>query len=35
MGLADMVIEAINAKPKDGERLRQAGFDLFWKGTAR
>lgn len=34
MGLADIVIEAIATKPKDAKHLRQAGFDLFWKGTA-
>ena len=34
MGLADIVIEAIAGKPKDAKHLRQAGFDLFWKGTA-
>ena len=33
MGLADIVIEAIAGKPKDAKHLRQAGFDLFWKGT--
>ncbi len=35
MGLADIVIEAIAAKPRDAKHLRQAGFDLFWKGTAK
>jgi AcrR family transcriptional regulator len=35
IGLADIVIEAIAAKPRDAKHLRNAGFDLFWKGTAR
>jgi AcrR family transcriptional regulator len=33
-GLADIVIDAIAAQPKDHGALRQAGFELFWKGTA-
>jgi AcrR family transcriptional regulator len=33
-GLADIVIEAIAANPKDHKIFRQAGFDLFWKGAA-
>lgn len=33
-GLADITIDAIAANPKDRESIRQAGFDLFWKGTA-
>lgn len=33
-GLADITIDAIIAKPKDHKNIRQAGFDLFWKGVA-
>lgn len=33
-GLADIAIDAISADPKDQENIRQAGFDLFWKGSA-
>ena len=32
--LADITINAIVAKPKNREAIRQAGFDLFWKGSA-
>jgi hypothetical protein len=32
--LADITINAIAAKPKEGKAIRQAGFDLFWKGSA-
>ncbi len=32
--LADITMNAIAAKPKDREAIRQAGFDLFWKGSA-
>ncbi|TAL40949.1 MAG: TetR/AcrR family transcriptional regulator [Salinibacterium sp.] len=32
--LADITINAIAAKPKERDAIRQAGFDLFWKGTA-
>ncbi len=32
--LADITMNAIEAKPKDLEEIRQAGFDLFWKGSA-
>jgi len=32
--LADMTINAIAAKPREDKTIRQAGFDLFWKGTA-
>ena len=32
-GLADITVEAIAASPKDYEHFRQAGFDLYWKGT--
>lgn len=34
-GLADMTIEAITARPGEREQLKEAGFDLFWKGIAR
>ncbi|WP_225766642.1 TetR/AcrR family transcriptional regulator [Inquilinus sp. Marseille-Q2685] len=34
LGLAEIVMDAITANPKDQEPIRQAGFDLFWKGTA-
>ncbi|MCC4635419.1 TetR/AcrR family transcriptional regulator [Xanthomonas dyei] len=33
-GLTEIVIEAIVINPQDGEKIRNAGFDLFWKGTA-
>ena len=33
-GLADVTIDAIAVKPQDHENIRQAGFDLFWKGAA-
>lgn len=32
--LADITMNAIAAKPKEREAIRQAGFDLFWKGSA-
>ncbi|WDH32430.1 TetR/AcrR family transcriptional regulator [Pseudomonas chlororaphis] len=32
--LADITMNAIAAKPKEREATRQAGFDLFWKGSA-
>jgi len=32
--LADITINAIAAKPEEREAIRQAGFDLFWKGSA-
>ncbi len=32
-GIAEMTVEAILANPEDRERLTQACFDLFWKGT--
>lgn len=32
--LADIATSAIAAKPKEHEAIRQAGFDLFWKGSA-
>jgi AcrR family transcriptional regulator len=32
--LADISINAIASKPKEGKAIRQAGFDLFWKGSA-
>src|SRR6516165_9890668 len=32
-GLANITIEAIATSPKDYEHFRQAGFDLYWKGT--
>ncbi|OSZ69639.1 TetR family transcriptional regulator [Sphingomonas sp. IBVSS2] len=34
IGLADMVIDAIAASPKDHEIISEAGFTLFWNGTA-
>ncbi|TLY52334.1 MAG: TetR/AcrR family transcriptional regulator [Gammaproteobacteria bacterium] len=35
IGLADMTIDAMAASPKkQHEHLKQAGFDLYWKGTA-
>lgn len=33
-GLADIGINAITAKPQESDALRQAGFDLFWQGSA-
>jgi AcrR family transcriptional regulator len=33
-GLADITMNAVAAKPKEDKIIRQAGFDLFWKGTA-
>jgi hypothetical protein len=33
-GLAEITINAITANPKQDKNIRQAGFDLFWKGTA-
>ena len=33
-GLIETTIEAIAGSPKDHERLKAAGFDLFWKGVA-
>lgn len=32
--LADITMNAMAAKPKAREEIRQAGFDLFWKGSA-
>jgi len=32
--LADISINAIAARPKESDAIRQAGFDLFWKGSA-
>lgn len=32
--LADITMNAIAANPKERETIRQAGFDLFWKGSA-
>jgi AcrR family transcriptional regulator len=32
--LADITMNAIAAKPKEREAIQQAGFDLFWKGSA-
>ena len=32
--LADITMNAIAAKPKERKAIRQAGFDLFWKGSA-
>lgn len=32
--LADITINAIASKPKEDKAIRQAGFDLFWKGSA-
>jgi len=32
--LADISINAITAKPQESDAIRQAGFDLFWKGSA-
>ncbi|HEY8960850.1 MAG TPA: TetR/AcrR family transcriptional regulator [Luteolibacter sp.] len=32
--LAGMMIDAITAHPQDRDRISEAGFDLFWKGTA-
>ncbi|KHN61528.1 TetR family transcriptional regulator [Dickeya fangzhongdai] len=34
LGLANMTIDAITANPQGQEHIRQAGFDLFWKGIA-
>ncbi len=33
-GLAEITINAITAAPKKDKIIRQAAFDLFWKGTA-
>jgi AcrR family transcriptional regulator len=33
-GLAEITINAISADPKEDKNIRQAGFDLLWKGTA-
>ena len=32
--LADISINAVAAKPQESDAIRQAGFDLFWKGSA-
>ena len=32
--LADITMNAIVAKPKEREAIQQAGFELFWKGSA-
>jgi AcrR family transcriptional regulator len=32
--LADISINAVTAKPQESDEIRQAGFDLFWKGSA-
>jgi hypothetical protein len=32
--VADITINAIAAKPNESEAIRQAGSDLFWKGSA-
>ncbi|AQZ51609.1 TetR/AcrR family transcriptional regulator [Martelella mediterranea] len=32
--LADISINAITARPEESATIRQAGFDLFWKGSA-
>lgn len=32
--LADISINAIAATPEESDAIRQAGFDLFWKGSA-
>jgi len=32
--LADISINAVTAKPQESDTIRQAGFDLFWKGSA-
>ena len=32
--VADIAINAIAAKPNESEAIRQAGFDLCWKGSA-
>lgn len=34
LGLAEIAMDAITANPQDRESIRQAGFDLFWKGSA-
>jgi len=33
-GLAEITINAITANPEQDKNIRQAGFDLLWKGTA-
>lgn len=33
-GLAEIAMDAIAARPPEHEAIRQAGFDLFWKGSA-
>ncbi|ULR43863.1 TetR/AcrR family transcriptional regulator [Rhizobium sp. K102] len=32
--LADISINAVTARPQESDVIRQAGFDLFWKGSA-
>ena len=32
--LADISINAVTARPEESDAIRQAGFDLFWKGSA-
>jgi AcrR family transcriptional regulator len=32
--LADTTTNAVAARPQESEAIRQAGFDLFWKGSA-
>lgn len=34
LGLAEIAMDAIAVNPGERERITQAGFDLFWKGTA-
>lgn len=34
LGLAEIAMDAITENPQDREAIRQAGFDLFWKGSA-
>ncbi|NPE56774.1 TetR/AcrR family transcriptional regulator [Dickeya dadantii] len=34
LGLANISIDAITVNPQGHEHIRQAGFDLFWKGIA-
>lgn len=31
--LADITMNTMSAKPEERESIRQAGFDLFWKGS--
>ncbi len=34
LGLAEVAMDAITAKPPGPRSIRQAGFDQFWKASA-